>query len=247
MSDDAPSLDNSPSSAVGGFGSMLSRRGTVRVLRQCGLGLGQCVRWVASDADVPPGQTGEVLGCSPSGVLVRFPGGTWYFPPHELVAVSQSSPTNGKGSTGNDSWPEQAASAENAPPGAVVAEPSEAFHEISSNRAVTAVSAKEHVAMEAPARVGIRCNTGSLQAGVSSGWRRLDGHINPPVEESPKAEAATAEGGADGSSSDSSANSWHPLQQQGTKPDRLGYSAGNLLLPFPELAQTEGGKPTACQ
>lgn len=225
---------------------MLSRRGTVRVLRQCGLDLGQSVRWVASDEDVPPGHIGEVLGCSPTGVLVRFPGGTWYFSPHELVTVSQSSPTSGKGSTGNDGWPEQAASAGNAPPGAVVAEPGEAVHEITSGRAVTAVSAKEPVAAEAAARVGIRCNTGSLQAGVSSGWRRLDGRINPPAEESPKAEAATGEVGADGSSSGSSASSWHPLQQQETKPDGLGYSAGSLLLPFPELAQTEGGIPTAC-
>jgi len=237
-SGDAPSLPPSPSSAVGGFVSMLSRRGTMRVLRQCGLGLGQSVQWVASDEDVPPGQIGEVLGCSPAGILVRFPGGTWYFSPNELVIVSQSSSATGWESTGNE-----AASIENAHPGAVLAEPSEAVHAIPSSGGVSAVSTKEPVAAESAAGMGLRCSVGSLQAGVSRGsrgWRRLDVHINPVVEESPKAEAAAAEGSSDGScsccsSSSSSTNSSHPLQQQGTEPDGLGYSAGVLALPFPEL------------
>jgi len=245
MSDGAPLLDGAPSSAVGGFVSMLSRRGTMRVLRQCGLGLGESVIWVASDEDVPPGQIGEVLGCSPAGVLVRFPGGTWYFSPNELVKVPQSSSTSGRVSTSNDGWPEQAASTENAHPGAVVAERGEVAQAITASRAVSAASTKEYVAAEAAAGVDLRSSVGSLQAGVSSGWRRLNGHINPAVEESSKAEA-TVEGGGDGSCS-SSANSWHPLQQQGIKPDGLGHSAGVLLLPFPELAQIQGGRPVACQ
>jgi len=216
MSDDAPLFDSSSGSVVDGFVSLLSRRGTMRVLQHCGLSLGQSVCWVASDEDVPQGQIGEVLGCSPAGVLVRFPGGTWYFSPSELVTVSQSSSTVGMECMGNDDGHEQAASNENSPPDAVVA-------------------------AEAAPGVGVRCISGSSQAGVSSGWRRLDSHFAPIAEEPPKAEATTAEGVSDGShtsgSSSNSENTRPPLQQKG----------GVLLLPFPELAQAVGGSPTAYQ
>jgi len=260
MSDDAPPGDSCPSSAVGGYMSMLSRRGTTRVLRHCGLGLGQSVYWVASDEDVPQGHVGEVLGCSPAGILVRFPGGTWYFAPNELVAVSQPSATSSTGLKNNDARPEQVTSNENSPPGAVVAEPGEVDQAVTGNCAAVAAQSTEEEPVSAKASAEVRCSIGSSQAGVSRGWRRLDGQVSPAVEERRNAEAATAAGGgSDGTCSGSSAKSWHPQQQQGTRldglgcsvgtgtrPDGLTCSVGTLLLPFPELAQAEGGWPMAC-
>jgi len=54
-----------------------------------GISVGSSVTWTSSDADIPTGHKGEVLGITEDGRLrVKFPNGTWKFRRNQLVAAA---------------------------------------------------------------------------------------------------------------------------------------------------------------
>jgi hypothetical protein len=58
-----------------------------------GFTIGDKVYWAGSDDDVPPGTRGEVVGFTSKKVEIKFPKGTWNFPPGQL---SRDSPAKRK-------------------------------------------------------------------------------------------------------------------------------------------------------